>query len=254
MLLRPFAALLCACALSGAHAAGDPLASETWADIVELEFDGAPVVHDDSFYLVLPERVEEAFSVPVTIGFADTPYEIAEIAVFAENNPFPEVARVTPHRPLGGIGLNIRLEQSTPVRAAARDADGVWHVVHRLVEVASPGGCSAPAGGVGGVVGEIAMRQFIRTEGDSRLKLKIAHPMHTGLASAPDGSTIPAYYIRRVSLADDHGPLADLALWASVSADPEFTFDLPDSRRSVRVSATDTAGALFETVGAPARM
>ena len=122
MLLRSFAALLCACAFSGAHAAGDPLASETWADIVELEFDGAPVVHDDSFYLVLPERVEEAFSVPVTIGFADTPYEIAEIAVFAENNPFPEVARVTPHRPLGGIGLNIRLEQSTPVRAAARDA------------------------------------------------------------------------------------------------------------------------------------
>lgn len=249
------AALLAAGPFSAALADGaDPLASETWADIVDLEFDGEPMVYDDSFYLVVPERVEEAFSVPVAISFADTPYEIAEVALFAENNPFASVLRMVPHRPVEGIGLNIRLERSTPVRAAARDTDGVWHVAHRLVDVASPGGCSAAPGGLGGQVGEIALRQFVRTEGDSRLKLKIDHPMHTGLASAPDGSTIPAYYIERLAIADDGGPLADLALWASVAADPVFYFDLPESRQSVRVSAADTAGGIFEIAGRPARM
>ena len=255
--LRRLAAALgvAACPFAPAWAGGtDPLASEVWADIVELEFAGAPVVHDDSFYLVTPERVEEAFSVPVTLGFADTPYEVAEVALFAENNPFPQVARVLPHRPLGGVGFDIRLERSTPVRAAVRDADGVWHVAHRFVEVASPGGCSAASGGLGGAVGEIDVRQFVRTEGDSRIKLRISHPMHTGLATAPDGETIPAWYIERMTLAGDGGPLAELTLWASVAADPTFVFDLPESQSSVRVAARDTAGAVFETAGAPSRM
>lgn len=249
-------ALLAAVSLTGAASAedSDPLVSETWADIVDLELAGAPIVYDDSFYLVVPERVEDAFSVPVMIGFAHTPYRIAEIALFAENNPFSNVLRMVPHRQVGGVGFNIRLERSTPVRAAVRDTDGVWHVVHRLVEVANPGGCSAVGGGLGNAVGDIAVRQFVRTEGDSRLKLKIGHPMHTGLASAADGDTIPAWYIERLTIADENGALADLALWASVAADPVFYFDLPDSRQSVRISAEDTAGAIFDLVGKPARM
>lgn len=253
MFSRPIliAAFAAACA---APAAADPLASEAWADIAALEFEGETLVHDESFHLVVPERVEEAFSVPVTIGFADAPYAVTEVALFAENNPFAGVMRMVPRRPIRGIGLNIRLERTTPVRAAARDADGVWHVVHRVVEVASPGGCSAPSGGLGGAVGEISMRQFVRTDGDSRLKLKIAHPMHTGLASTADGEVIPAYYIERITVADDGGTLAELALQASVAADPVFHFDLPDSRQSLRVSAEDTSGALFELAGRPGRM
>ena len=254
MFSRPIliAAFAVACA---APAAADPLASEAWADIVALEFEGETMVHDESFHLVVPERVEEAFSVPVTLGFADAPYAVTEVALFAENNPFAGVMRMVPRRPIRGIGLNIRLERTTPVRAAARDADGVWHVVHRVVEVANPGGCSAPSrGGVGGQVGEISMRQFVRTDGDSRIKLKIAHPMHTGLASTADGEVVPAYYIERITVADDGGTLAELALQASVAADPVFHFDLPDSRQSLRISAEDTSGALFELAGRPGRM
>ncbi len=254
--LRALAAALLVGNAAGALAGGteDPLASETWADIVDLEFDGAPMVYDDSFYLVLPDRVEEAFSVPVMIGFADTPYEVVEIALFVENNPFTNVARIAPLRPMGGVGFNLRLERSTPVRAAARDSDGVWHVVHRVVEVANPGGCSAAGGGLGVAVGEIDMRQFVRTEGDSRLKFRIGHPMHTGLATGPDGNAVPAWHIERMTLAGDRGPLAELTLWASVAADPVFYFDLPESQQSVRISATDTAGEVFEIAGRPARM
>lgn len=230
-----------------AAASDDPLGTEAWRDILELEFDGAEVVYDDSFYLLVPETVEEAFSVPVLMNFVDAPFEVAEIALFAENNPFPQVVRVFPHRPLDAVGLNIRLEQSTPLRAAAMDRDGVWHVVHSEVFVGTPGGCSAGGGGGAGAgVGDISMRQFVRTDGESRLKVRIAHPMDTGLAIDEfSGQAIPAYYIDQVTISDDRGSLARMLLWASVAANPTFLLDLPETQQSVRISASDTDGDAF---------
>lgn len=250
---RPFVRLLAALAVAAVSwsAAAEPPETEAWQDILDLEFEGAEVVHDESFQLVVPDRVEEAFSVPVVVGFSDTPFAVTEIALFAENNPFPQVVRAWPRRPLQAMGLNIRLERSTPVRAAARDEAGVWHVVRRDVDVATPGGCSA--GAVGGLpVGDIAMRQFVRPNGVSRLKVRIGHPMHTGLATdEATGAVIPARHLDRVVIDGDSGALAELRLWASVAGDPTLMFDFPETQRSVRVSATDTDEALFSLAARP---
>jgi sulfur-oxidizing protein SoxY len=233
----------------------DPLSSPGWQDILDVEFGGASVVYDDSLHLVVPDRVEEAFSVPVVMNFVDTPYDVAEIALFAENNPFPTIARIYPQRPLNAVGFNIRLEQSTPVRVAAMDSDGVWHIVSREVFVASPGGCSAGGGGNGALgLGEIATRQFVRADGDSRLKVKIGHPMHTGLVLDPYGDAIPEYYINQFSVSDDLGELASMQLTASVAADPVFMFELPDTQQSVRINATDTQGDVFDFEDSPSSM
>ncbi len=238
-----------------AESRSDPLNSEMWRGILEMEFEGADVVYDESIYLVVPDQVEEAFSVPVVMNFADTPYEVAEIALFAENNPFPTVARIYPQRPFKAVGFDIRLEESTPVRAAIMDADGLWHIVHKQVQVMTPGGCSAPDGAGGGAGrGEIAMRQFVRADGDSRLKVKIGHPMHTGLVLDAAGDVIPAQYIERLSVSDEFGGLASMVLWASVAADPVFMFDIPETQQSVRISAEDTDGMSFILDGTPAKM
>jgi len=233
----------------------DPLDSVDWQDILDVEFDGASVVYDESMHLVVPDRVEEAFSVPVVMNFVETPYQVTEIALFAENNPFPTIARIFPQRPLNAVGFNIRLEQSTAVRVAAMDADGVWHVVSREVHVASPGGCSA-AGGANGALalGEIATKQFARADGDSRLKVRIGHPMHTGLVLDPYGDAIPEYYIEQFSVSDELGELASMHLTASIAADPVFMFELPDTQQSVRVNATDTEGDIFEFEDSPSAM
>ncbi len=233
----------------------DPLGSADWQDILDVEFNGAPVVYDDSMHLVVPDRVEEAFSVPVVMNFVETPYQVAEIALFAENNPFPTIARIFPQRPLNAVGFNIRLEQSTPVRVAAMDTDGVWHIVSREVHVASPGGCSAAGGGLGALaLGEIATKQFARADGDSRLKVRIGHPMHTGLVLDPFGDAIPEYYINQFSVSDELGELANMQLTASIAADPVFMFELPDTQQSVRVNAKDTQGDIFEFEDRPSAM
>ena len=231
-----------------------PFDSESWQDVLDIEFDGAEVVYDNSLYLVVPERVEEAFSVPVVMNFADTPFDIAEVALIAENNPFSMVARIYPQRPVTAIGFNIRLEMSTPVRAAVMDGDGVWHVVSEEILVMTPGGCSAPGGGGVAMAGAISTRQFVRADGDSRLKVRISHPMHTGLVIDAYGDAIPEHYINNLTISDDIGELARMLLWASVSADPVFMFELPDTQQSVRVDARDTNGDVFEFDGPPSSM
>ncbi len=262
MLMRPITGIvaalgvvLSASSTAWAETEVDPLSSAIWQDILDVEFDGAPVVYDDSMHLVVPDRVEEAFSVPVVMNFVETPYQVTEIALFAENNPFPTIARIYPQRPLNAVGFNIRLEQSTAVRVAAMDNEGVWHIVSREVEVASPGGCSGAGGGGGALaLGEIATKQFARADGDSRLKVRIGHPMHTGLVLDPYGDAIPEYYIDRFSVSDDLGDLASMQLTASVAADPVFMFELPDTQQSVRINAVDTEGDVFEFEDRPSAM
>jgi sulfur-oxidizing protein SoxY len=238
--------------LAPAVALADPLGTEAWQDILELEFAGADVVYDDSVSLVIPDRVEEAFSVPVVLDFRDTPYDVAEVALFVENNPFPQVARIFPQQPINAIGFNIRLEQSTPVRLAAMDPDGVWHVVHSEVHVGTPGGCQAAPPRSYMALGEITMRQFVRPDGNSRLKLKIGHPMHTGLViNEATGNVVPAHYIDRMSVGGHSGEVAKMLLWASIAADPAFMFDLPQKLQTVRVSAADTEGDDFAIAAQP---
>ena len=252
-MLRISASAALAFLLAWPAAAGgeDPLGSAIWSDLVETELGGGPVVHDDWVRLIVPEWVEEAHSVPLVVKMPHGA-AVAEIAVFAENNPIRTAVRIEPHRLVHAVGMNIRLERSTPVRVAARDADGIWHVAHTEVTVNSPGGCSTlPDGAPGAMIGDIALKRFDRAGGASRLKVGIVHPMHTGLAVDDDGEVVAAYYVDRISIEDEQGGLADLTAWAALSHNPVFHFDLPDRQQSVRVTARDTAGLLFEAT-APA--
>lgn len=239
-------------ALAPSVALANPLVTEAWQDILDLEFEGAQVVYDDSVGLLLPDQVDEAFSVPLVVDMRKAGYEVAEIALFVENNPFPQVARIYPAQPIHAIGFNIRLEETTPVRVAAMDREGVWHVAHREVHVSSPGGCQAAPPRSYLSTGEVTMRQFVRPDGHSRLKLKIGHPMHTGLAtSEATGEVIPAHYIDQMTVGGHQGDLATMVLWASVASDPAFVFDLPEKQKSISVNAGDTNGEDFATEAQP---
>ena len=226
----------------------DPLGSPVWADMVETELGGGPVVYDDTVRLSMPDWVEEAHSVPLAVKLRGGGAGIAEIAVFAENNPIRTAVRIYPHRPLHAVGMNVRLEQSTPVRAAALDTDGVWHVATTEVTVKSAGGCSTlPGDMLAGALGDIALKRFDRAGGASRLKVRITHPMHTGFATDDSGEIVAAYHIERVAIEDERGELAEMETWAALSHDPVFHFDLPGTQEVVRVTARDSAGLAFET-------
>jgi sulfur-oxidizing protein SoxY len=246
-------------ATAGARAAetitGDPLQSNSWEDIRAVHLGAGAVVYDTSLEAAMPKTVENAHEVPIMIRFTPDIGVIEEIVIIVEHNPIQVVARMRPYRPIQSIGLNMRLETSSPVRAAARTADGVWHVASRFVDVLSAGGCSTPPPGAGaGAMGEIAVKTFDRGRGISRMKFRIAHPMSTGLATGADGELIPAHYIERIAVADDGGRIADLTTWAAMSMDPTIIIDMPQARQNVRVNARDSEGLEFESFLAPSSM
>ncbi len=254
MFRRVFAMLAVLTFTATATQAGpnDPMQSALWEDLRAEYLGDGPVDFNYMVKLIIPRTVEDAFSVPVVVQLSDRIDPIEEVVLLAENNPIQAAARVFPRRTIRAIGMNIRLEQSTPVRAAARDANGVWHVASVRVEVKNPGGCTAGGSAVSdNPLGEIAMKRFKRPDRARRLKVGITHPMDTGLAPVENGEIIPAYYVDTVTVADEAGPIADLVTWAALASDPDFFFDLPDALQSVRVTASDTNGLAFDAFETP---
>ncbi len=236
---------------SGVHAAAsdDPLDSALWPEIFAMAFgesEHVAVVFDDAMRLMMPEVVEDAHQVPVMVKIPSDLGTVREFVLLAENNPIQMVTRAFPHRPIEAIGMNIRLEMSTPVRAAALTGDGVWHVSSVAVTVMAPGGCSIALPGAGDEVGEVALKTFDRVGGAGRAKVRILHPMHTGFATNDAGSLIPAFYVDRLEIADDDGPIVDMITWAAMASDPTIILDLPARRQSLRITASDSEGGLFE--------
>lgn len=225
----------------------DPYHSELWPDLKAAYLGDDPVVYDRGIRVILPRRVEEPHSVPMAVKFGDAGDDIQEIVVIAEKNPIQQVMRLRPHRPIESLSLNIRLEESTPVRVAVSRGDGLWYVGSTSTVLMSSGGCSTPNdGAVAGEVGAIALKTFERVGGASRVKIKINHPMETGFASLEDGTPIPAYYIDSVMISDESGPLAELQTSAAMASDPTITLDLPGAAQSLRIDATDSEGEVFE--------
>lgn len=213
----------------GAHAgpAGDPLDSARWGDMRKLFFADAKVEFDDRVQVTSPAVAEDPMNVPVTIaveGLAG----VSKVVVFADFNPILKVLEFEPGKARPTLGFRMKLQQSSPVRAAALTADGVWHVGGTWVET-SGGGCTLPSTGRGQPewekrLGEVSSRLWSRPEG-SRVRVRVIHPMDTGLAPG-----IPAFHIEKLVLADEAGTaFMRIATYEPVSENPVFTFDLgPD--------------------------
>lgn len=225
-----------------AHAANpaDPLRSPSWDAMVARHLDGGTVVFDERVQLRMPDTAEDPLSVPVEVGVKNLE-GIEEIRVFADLNPIPVILIYTPRRADPAIGFRFKVEQSTPVRAAARTRDGVWHVGGAWLR-ASGGGCTAPSQTTGSglwrdQLNTLSGALWPRPDGDSRLKLRVMHPMDTGLAGA-----IPAFYIETLRLLDDQGAeLATLRTYEPVSENPVLSFDL-QYQGPVRIVGRDIQG------------
>lgn len=222
-----------------AAAPDDPLRSPAWSYISQRYFASAPLRFDPEVRVMLPDAAEDPLSVPVHVD-ARGLREVREILVFAELNPITTILRYEPSAQAeASIGFRFKVQQATPVRAAVRTADGVWHLGGAWIDAAG-GGCTTPslASGSGlwkDHLGEVSGRLWHREGGSSRLRLRIVHPIDTGLAGG-----IPAFYIERLELQNETGErLASLQTFEPIAENPMFSFDLRDVG-SVRVEARDT--------------
>lgn len=241
--------LLASVSLARAAPQADPLASPMWNDMVERILDGGPVVFDDRVKVVVPSVVEDQAQVPVTAD-ARALEGVETLVVFADLNPIQHVLTLNPAKAAAYVSFRMKVEQGTPIRAAARTADGVWRVGGVYLDAAG-GGCSAPAAAREKSdwhlsLGETNGKIWQAVDGSARVRFRIRHPMDTGLTH--DG--IPAYYIERLVLSHADGtPLASLDMFEPVSEDPTLTVQvrLPGRDAAVDIEGRDTNGLVYKS-------
>lgn len=207
---------------------GDPFQSHPWPDIKREFFGQAKVVFDERVKVLGPGFAEDPMNVPITVQ-AQALAGVEQITVLVDRNPIRKVLDYFPLAALPGLAFRFKLEQGSPVRAAARTRDGVWHVGGTWVDSAG-GGCTASGatrrdGSWTQTLGQASARLFPSSPalGDAaaRLRLRVMHPMDTGLVGG-----IPAFYVDRLSVRDGKGlELAHLAIFEPVSENPVFSFD-----------------------------
>jgi len=220
----------------------DPLDSPRWGDMQKDIFDAQPVVFDARVKVSGPAVAEDPLNVPITVD-ATALAGVEEIIVFADFNPIVKALRFEPGTARASLGFRIKLQQSSPIRAAVRTADGVWRVGGAWVTTTG-GGCTLPSLGSGSPewqerLNEVNGRLWPRIGGGERLRMRIIHPMDTGLAAG-----IPAFHIEDIVIADESGQtLARIQPLEPVAENPSFTLDFADvAPGALQVSGRDNNG------------
>lgn len=234
---------------AAANAAGgiaeDPFGSLQWPDLQREFFGQAPVEFDARVQVRAPAFAEDPLNVPLSVAVRG-PHEVMQVTVLVDRNPIRRVLDYFPVAAVPGIALRFKLEQASPVRAAARMANGRWHIGGTWVD-SSGGGCTLPGatrqdGSWSQQLGEVSARLFDSSPDPAaaaRLRLRVMHPMDTGLAPG-----IPAFYLSRLSLRDGQGrELLRLQTYEPVSENPVFSFDFAQRPQGpLRLVGSDNNG------------
>ncbi len=241
-------------ALSADAFGGDPYQSHAWVD-KRREFLGTgPVRYDPRVMVQGPTFAEDPMNVPISVKVDPALGAISRIVVVVDRNPIAKVLEFQPLQLLPAIAFRFKLEQASPVRAAAQLADGSWAVGGTWVDSAG-GGCTVSGatrkdGSWSQTLGQVRGRVFesrpdagaqsaaLGTQ-SARLRLQIMHPMDTGLVNG-----IPAFFVNRLSVRDAQDrELARLQAFEPVSENPVFSFDFAKAPvGGITVVGTDNNG------------
>jgi sulfur-oxidizing protein SoxY len=219
----------------------DPLESPSWSLMHQLMLNEEPYLFDEKVIVNIPEFAEDPMNTPVSIKVKELK-NIEEIIVFADLNPIQKILRFKPIDVKPYLSFRIKVEQATPVRAAVRTSDGIWHVGGRWLETAG-GGCTAPS--LGRFTGDwhetlmgVSSRLWSNDE-SNRLRFRIMHPMDTGLIAG-----IPEFYLQNLIVIDQTGKvIAKLDTFQPISENPVFTFDVNKNiTLPIKLSGSDNNG------------
>lgn len=222
----------------------DPLESFGWKTMYHLYFKDQPVVFDELLEVIIPSNAEDSMRVPVAVRFDELAGEVEKILVFADYNPIPKVLEYYPKAAAPFIAFGMRVQQSTPIRAAALTHDGTWHLAGAWVN-AQGGGCTMPSATRSTIddtmIGQVDAGLFPGLDGQ-RLKFRVIHPMDTGLIAG-----MPSFYVEELRVEDDQGQeMALLKTFEPLSESPVLSLDLRGESSFYTISGRDNNGLRIE--------
>lgn len=214
---------------------GDPLGSMQWPVLKKKHLSGVNWQFTDNITVKGPKFAEDALNVPIwvdarALSVSSGPIDV--IRIVADRNPIQHILDFEPLSSWPVLAFRFRLEQGSPVRAMARTRDGRWHVGQTWVHAAG-GGCTVPGvtradGSWSRTLGQVQARVFRNViDGGTRLRMRVMHPMDTGLVTG-----IPSFHIEHLELLNSQDRAVwRMALFEPVSENPLLTLELGDGVR-----------------------
>ena len=231
---------------------GDPFGSFQWPEL-RKEFLGASArtQFDARVRLQGPAFAEDPMNVPITVS-ADLP-GVQRLMVLVDRNPIRKVLELQPLSALPAVSFRFKLEQASPVRALALTADGVWHVGGAWVDSAG-GGCTVAGGSradgswtqtLGQVSGRVYASALPGGDSSARLRVRIMHPMDTGLVSG-----IPAFFVSKLAVRDGvDRELLRIQTFEPISENPVFSFEFAKAPPGpLRIVGVDNNGNRIDSL------
>jgi sulfur-oxidizing protein SoxY len=204
------------------------------------------IADEGAFSLEAPATTPDPAATALTLRFgaADIGH-LKQLRVIIDNNPSPVASTFdfAPGARIAEIGLRVRVDRWTSVRAIAETSDGQLQM--RSVWVNAAGGCSAaPTAAPGGALGEI---RFRNTPDGRSLQVAIRHPYNSGFQIDPvSGNPIPPHYVSHIHFSASGRALMDVDTGISLSENPTLRIAsdsaLPEP---VNVDVTDSKGGHF---------
>ncbi|MEO0820466.1 MAG: quinoprotein dehydrogenase-associated SoxYZ-like carrier [Pseudomonadota bacterium] len=231
-----------------------------WAEL-KAEIYGARAVlpAGDQVRLDAPRRSADDRRVPVDIAARlEDGALIRSVTVIIDENPMPVSARFDFPEPRKAVrlGVDMRLNGPSPVRAVVETADGRLLMTERLVKTSGLGACAAPPVGdpdaAIAAIGQMQAREIAPPEGMSRaarlIGLDLRHPQHTGLQM--DQVTlhfILARFVEELTVSSAAGEVFTMTGSISLSEDPAIRFEIADhAAAKLRVRLRDTSDTRIE--------
>jgi len=204
------------------------------------------VVDANFMSLEAPANTPDPAATPLTLHFGNAAIgHIKQIRVIIDNNPSPVAATfdVASGARVAEIGLRVRIDRFTSVRAIAEATDGRFEM--RSAWVNASGGCSAPPSTLtAGTLGEIRFRP----SPDARsMLISIRHPNNSGFQIDPrSGEPIASHYVSHLRFSSDGRTLLQADTGISLSENPTLRIasDQPLSA-PITVDVVDSTDAHF---------
>lgn len=200
--------------------------------------------------LDLPHVSEDGSAVPLTVRFTGELGEgdyIKRIDLFANGNPYPEIAafHLTPLSGKAEISTRVRLNETQQVIAVATSQQGEHFVTAREVRI-TVSGCLVRSGGTTPEAlsnPRVNLPTGMSSGEPAEVRTLINHPMETGLREDANGERMPRHIIERFHVSLDGETAFEAELHQSVSANPYLRFYLaPQTSGEAEFSWQDNSG------------
>lgn len=221
----------------------DPLNSPMWNDVKKMFLKDEAFVFDSKNIIIkVPSFADNPLQVPIYI---DASYykNASRLILFADLNAIIPIVDMKLFDFKAIISLNMKIAQGTPLRAAIKDKNGLWHIASSQIK-SFGGGCSVASeastlADKESQFGKYKINTF-ELENRNRIKLSIYHPMDTGLFIGN-----PEFFINKIKISKNNKTIALLKTYASISENPRFIFETSKGSQKYKIQINDTDGNEF---------